>query len=75
MAWPGKPTVKQKTSASIRSRKALKPMPKSTFENPNGVPSEVMRTLANEGLSRDPAAFNRRLQELLSAYKTNGGIK
>jgi hypothetical protein len=73
MAWPGKPSAKQKTAASIRSRTALKPMPKSTFDNPNGIPSEVMRTLANENLSSDPVAFNARLQELLNAYKQNGG--
>jgi hypothetical protein len=72
MAWPGKPSPKQKTLASIRSRTALKPM-KSMFENPNGIPSEVMRTLANEGLSSDPVAFNRRLQQLLAAYRLNGG--
>jgi hypothetical protein len=73
MAWAGKPSAKQKTMASIKSRTALKPMPKSTFDNPNGIPSEVMRTLARENLSGDPAAFNRRLQELLNAYKQNEG--
>jgi hypothetical protein len=72
MAWPGKPSAKQKTAASIRSRTALKPM-KSTFDNPHGIPSEVMRTLANENLSSDPTAFNARLQELLNAYEKNGG--
>jgi hypothetical protein len=48
-----------------------KPLPKP--QNPHGIPSEVMRTLARENLSSDPAAFNRRLQELLAAYKLNGG--
>jgi hypothetical protein len=33
----------------------------------------VMRTLARENLSSNPAAFNRRLQELLNAYKQNEG--
>jgi hypothetical protein len=37
------------------------------------VPKSVMRTLQNESLSSDPVAFNARLQELLNAYKTNGG--
>jgi hypothetical protein len=71
MAWAGKPSAKQKTAASIRSRTAPKPLPPR--ENPEGIPSAVMRTLANEGLSNDPAAFNRRLQELLNACKRNGG--
>jgi hypothetical protein len=73
MAWPGKPSPKQKTMASIRSRTALKPLPKSTFDNPNGVPTEVIKQISREGLSSDPVAFNARLQELLSAYKLNGG--
>jgi hypothetical protein len=37
------------------------------------VPRSVMRTLSQEQLSSDPVAFNTRLQELLSAYKQNGG--
>jgi hypothetical protein len=73
MAWAGKPSARQKTAASLKSRTALKPMPRSTYDNPNGIPSEVMRTLANENLSSDPAAFNTRLQELLNAYAKNGG--
>jgi hypothetical protein len=68
MAWAGKPSAKQKTMASIKSRTAPHPMPKARFDNPNGIPSEVMRTLARENLSSNPAAFNRRLQELLNAY-------
>ena len=42
-------------------------------ENPHGIPGEVMRSLAQEGLSSDPVAFNTRLQELLASYKLNGG--
>jgi hypothetical protein len=42
-------------------------------ENPLGVPHSVMKTLAQENLSSDPAAFNRRLQELLTAYKLSDG--
>lgn len=71
MAWAGKPNAQQKTAASIRSRTKPRPLPPK--ENPNGIPSEVMRQLSQEQLSSDPAAFNRRLQQLLAAYKSNGG--
>jgi hypothetical protein len=42
-------------------------------ENPLGIPRGVMKTLSQENLSSDPAAFNRRLQELLQAYKLSDG--
>ena len=42
-------------------------------ENPHGVPSSVMKALAAEGLPLDPVKWNARLQELLTAYKLNGG--
>ena len=71
MSWAGKPTATQKTAASIRSRTKPRPLPPK--ENPNGIPSSVMETLQSEGLSSDPAAFNRRLQELLAAHKLNDG--
>jgi len=62
-------------SAQVRIRRNqtgwAKPL--SQAPNPHGIPNEVMRTLANEGLSSDPAAFNRRLQELLAAYKLSDG--
>ena len=73
MAWAGKPSAKQKTAASIKSRTAPHPMPKSSFDNPNGIPTEVIKQISREGLSSDPVAFNARLQELLAAYKLNGG--
>jgi hypothetical protein len=73
MAWAGKASSKQKTAASIRSRTLPKPMPKMKSDNPNGIPTAVMHQLASEGLSSDPAAFNRRLQELLAAYKLSDG--
>lgn len=47
-----------------------KPMP---LENPHGIPREIMKTLAEENLSSDPARYNARLQELLAARKQNGG--
>jgi hypothetical protein len=42
---------------------------------PSGVPRYIMRTLANEGLSSDPQAYNLRLQQLLSLHELskNGG--
>ena len=73
MAWAGKPSAKQKTAASIRSRMTAKPLPKARFENPNGIPTAVMKQISQECLSSDPAAFNRRLQELLAAYKLSDG--
>jgi hypothetical protein len=42
-------------------------------ENPHGVPREVQKQLAQENLTSDPALWNRRLAELLSAYEKNGG--
>jgi hypothetical protein len=73
VAWAGKPSSRQKTAASVKSRTAPHPMPKLKSDNPNGVPTEIMKQLSQEGLSSDPAAFNRRLQQLLAAYKLNGG--
>src|SRR5262249_403368 len=72
MSWAGKASSAQKTAASLKSRTAPKPMPKPKSWNPNGVPNEVMKQLSLEGLSSDPVAFNKRLQELL-AIKQNGG--
>jgi hypothetical protein len=40
---------------------------------PFSVPSTVMKTLQSENLSSDPVKFNTRLQQLLKAYKLNGG--
>src|SRR5262245_35118549 len=71
MAWAGKPSARQKTVASIRSRTSRKPLPQAS--NPYGIPPEIMRALSNENLSSDPAAFNRRLQELLAAHKLSDG--
>jgi len=65
MSWAGKPSSKQKTAASLRSRQLPKPMPPLKLDNPNGIPIEVMKQLSREGLSADPVAFNARLQELL----------
>jgi hypothetical protein len=73
MAWAGKPSSRQKTAASLKSRTAPHPMPKLKSDNPTGVPTEVIKQISREGLSSDPVAFNARLQELLAAYKLNGG--
>jgi hypothetical protein len=71
MAWAGKASGKQKTILSIKSRRLPRPLPPP--ENPLGVPRAIMRVLSQEQLSSDPVAFNARLQELLQAYKLNGG--
>jgi len=42
-------------------------------ENPYGVPTAVMKALAAESLPLVPVKWNARLQELLTAYKSNGG--
>src|SRR5262249_6551800 len=71
MAWGGKHsrmTEKQRKHFFRTSNRSL-PRP----EPPQGIPTEIMRTLAQENLSSDPAAFNRRLQELLTAYKLSDG--
>jgi hypothetical protein len=72
MAWGGKIQtrmgVKQRNHFLKNSHRAL---PK--WENPDGIPKAVMKTLAAEGLSADPVRFNARLQELLAAHHKNGG--
>jgi hypothetical protein len=52
-------------SLSLSHRRHYLPPP----ENPHGVPSYIMRTLANERLSADPQAFNLRLQQLLTLHE------
>jgi hypothetical protein len=72
MAWGGK-------RATRMGEKQRKHFLKNTHrslpqqDNPHGVPSTVMKTLQSENLSSDPIKFNARLQELLNAYKLNGG--
>ncbi len=71
MAWVGK--VRTRMSEKERRyflRHSNRRLPR--LDNPHGVPRHVMRTLANEGLSSNPAAYNARLQELLHVYKLNG---
>jgi hypothetical protein len=50
-----------------------KPLPRYQPPNPHGIPTDVMRTLAQENLSSDPAALNRRLQELLAGRNLKDG--
>ena len=74
MAWGGKSQTRMGVKARnyfLRHthRRLLTP----DLPDPRGVPSSVMKTLAQENLSADPVAFNARLQELLAAYKLNGG--
>jgi hypothetical protein len=72
MAWGGKyagrMNMKQRAWFLRNSHRSL---PKR--EDPRGVPKSVMKTLASENLATDPALWNRRLQQLLTAYKLNGG--
>jgi hypothetical protein len=72
MAWGGKKVTrmgeKQRKHFLRHTHRSL-PQP----DNPHGVPSTVMKTLQLEGLSDDPVKFNARLQQLLAAYKSNGG--
>src|SRR5262245_36566554 len=72
MAWGGKHqgrmSEKQRKHFFRTSNRSL-PRP----DPPQGIPTEIMRTLAQENLSSDPAAFNRRLQELLAARKLSDG--
>jgi hypothetical protein len=42
-------------------------------ENPLGVPKAVMKALQWQTLSFDKREYEQRLQELLAAYKLNGG--
>ena len=70
MAWAGKPSSRQKTIMSIKSRTTPKPLPQAP--SPYGIPTEIMKALAQENIS-DPAAMNRRLQELLATYKLTDG--
>jgi len=72
MAWGGKISPRQRTLLSHKSRQLPSRAPPPP-ENPLGIPKAVMKTLSQEGLSADPVRFNARLQELLAAYKTNGG--
>jgi hypothetical protein len=72
MSWGGKIQtrmgIKQRNNFFRHSNRALPPK-----ENPLGVPRAIMKVLSQEQLSSDPVAFNARLQQLLKAYKLNGG--
>jgi len=70
MAWAGKASSKQKTIASIKSRRHPRPLPPP--ENPLGVPRAVMKRISLERLSDDPVAFNTRLQQLLAEHEHGG---
>ena len=75
MAFGGK--IKTRMGVKERAwflRNSHRSLPTPDIPVPNrSVPTSVMRALADENLSSDPVAFNARLQELLSAYKLNGG--
>jgi hypothetical protein len=72
MAWGGK----TKTRMTEKERKHFlknthRRLPERDCPTPFSVPSTVMRTLQSENLSSDPVLFNKRLQQLLNAYKLN----
>jgi hypothetical protein len=60
--------MKQRTQFFRSANRAL-----PRVDPPYGVPRAVMKTLAQEGLSSDPAALNLRLQELLALHEINKG--
>jgi hypothetical protein len=69
MAWRNGARLTGKHVKSM-FRKWRRP-PEPDCPTPFSVPSTVMKTLQNENLSSDPALFNKRLQQLLNAYKLN----
>ena len=75
MAWGGK--IQTRMGAKQRNyflRHSNRRLPTPDVPDPKrSVPRSVMKTLAMENLSSDLAAFNARLQQLLTAYKLNGG--
>ena len=70
MAWAGKASGKQKTMLSIKGRRHARPLPRP--DDPE-LPRSVMKAFAAGDLPLDKAAYQRRLQQLLHAYKSNGG--
>ena len=69
MAWSNRARLSGRQIKGMFRKWRRPPQP----DNPKGVPHAVMKTLSQEQLSSDPATFNARLQELLNAYKLNGG--
>jgi hypothetical protein len=67
VAWSNRARLSGKQIKSMFRMWHRPPRP----ENPHGVPRSVMKTMQAERL--DPNDYNRRLQELLRAYKLNGG--
>jgi hypothetical protein len=70
MAGNGKASSAQKTMLSIKGRQHRKPLPQP--EDPE-LPRSVMKALAMGDLPLDKQAYQRRLTQLLQAYKLNGG--
>jgi hypothetical protein len=70
MAWGGKTrtrmTEKERKFFLRNSHRRLPPQ-----DNPHGVPTEVIRALASEGLPSDRQAFDLRLQQLLALHQLN----
>jgi hypothetical protein len=68
MAWGGK--IKTRMTEKERKyflRNSHRSLPQQ--DNPHGVPTSVMKTLQNESVPSE--LFNKRLQQLLTAYRLN----
>jgi len=57
----GNALLRVQRALSLSHRRYYLPPP----ENPHGVPTAVMKALAQENLGSDPVRWNARLQELL----------
>jgi hypothetical protein len=68
MAWAGKPSGRQKTKASIDSRRQRRPLPPPDCPMPRSIPTSVLKQIGREGIT-DKETYGRRLQELLREYK------
>jgi hypothetical protein len=72
MAWGGK--IKTRMGVKQRNyflRNSNRRLPRR--DNPKGVPTPVMKALAQEHLPPIKENYTERLTELLAAYKLNGG--
>lgn len=71
MAWGGKFSRMTTKQRQHFLRTANRRLPQK--DNPLGIPSVVMKVLGREGLPPTKEAYVQRLNELLAAYKLNGG--
>jgi hypothetical protein len=71
MAWGGKVSRMSERVRRHFLRNSHRRLPRR--DSPFGVPTQVMKALAAEQLPPSKKAYAERLQELLDAYKLNGG--